>query len=67
MNVEVPGVQKLLNRLIPNKACGPDKILNHVSTELGPVLAPSFTALYNKSLEEGIVPAKWRDALVMLV
>ena len=67
MNVEVPGVQNLLNRLKPNKAFGPDKIPNHVLKELAPVLPPTLTALYNKSLKEGTVPTKWRHALVMLV
>ena len=62
--MEVAGVQKLLNRLKPNKACGPDKIPNRVLKELAPVLAPPLTALYNKSLEEGTVPAEWRHAFV---
>ena len=64
IHVEVAGVQKLLNRLKPNKACWPDKIPNRVLKELAPVLAPPLTALYNKSLEEGTVPAEWRHALV---
>ena len=64
MHVEVAGVQKLLNRLKPNKACGPDKIPNRVLKELAPVLAPPLTALYNKSLEAGTVPAEWRHAFV---
>ena len=64
IHVEVAGVQKLLNRLKPNKACGPDKIPNRVLKEMAPVLAPPLTALYNKSLEEGTVPAEWRHALV---
>ena len=64
IHVEVAGVQKLLSRLKPNKACGPDKVPNRVLKELAPVLAPPLTALYNKSLEEGTVPAEWRHALV---
>ena len=62
--MEVAGVEKLLNRLKPNKACGPDKIPYRVLKELAPVLAPPLTALYNKSLEEGTVPAEWHHALV---
>ena len=64
IHVEVLGVQKLLNRLKPTKACGPDKIPNHVLKELAAVLAPPLTTLYNKSLEEAIVLVEWLHMLV---
>lgn len=64
VHVEIPGAEKLLKGLQPNKACGPDKIPNRVLKELASELAPPLTALYNKSLEEGTVPAEWRHAFV---
>ena len=43
-----PGVRKLLLRLRPHKASGPDQIPNRVLKELAWELSPALTALYNQ-------------------
>ena len=62
--VEVNGVRKLLQNLNPRKASGPDKIPSRLLKELATELAPALTLLFNRSLEEGIVPEIWRHAQV---
>jgi len=54
----------LLQRLKPDKACGPDMIPNRVLIELAPVIASPLTTLYNKTLEEGSIPTEWKHAHV---
>ena len=48
--VQVAGVRKLLQRLKPGKASGPDRIPNRVLKELADELAPPPSALFNQSL-----------------
>ena len=62
-----PGVQKLLEGLNPNKACGPDGILPRVLKELAPAIAPILTDLFNRSYQTGVVPQDWRDANVAAI
>ena len=58
------GIEKLLSKLNPHKASGPDKIkpiiLKTLSTELSPILE----VLFQKSLEEGSLPSQWKSAYV---
>ena len=61
------GVQKMLEGLNPNKACGPDHILPRVLKELAAPIAPILTEIFNRSYCSGIVPQDWRDANVSAV
>jgi len=58
------GVFKLVKKLDPNKATGPDNIpcclLLNLSTELTPII----TALISQSLETGTVPKDWTGAVI---
>ena len=57
-------VTKLLRKVNPNKASSPDSILVRILKELADEIAPLLTIIFNKSLEQGEVPADWRKANV---
>jgi hypothetical protein len=42
INITVSGVEKLLSKLNPTKAAGPDNITPRVLKELAPFIAPIF-------------------------
>jgi hypothetical protein len=58
------GIQKLLKKLDPSKACGPDGIGPRVLMELSDELAPVLKILFQASLSSGELPTDWKDALV---
>ena len=60
--ITVKGVSKLLAGLNPNKAAGPDTIHPRFLREVQQELAPLYTVLFQKSLDEGYVPMQWRTA-----
>ena len=62
--ITTKGVDKLLANLKPHKAAGPDSIKPRVLKELHVELAPVFTKLFSKSLQEGKMPDDWRKANV---
>ena len=53
LEINTPGVEKLLRDLNPNKAGGPDNIPFRLLKELAAELAPILTAIFKQSLEEG--------------
>ena len=60
----VAQVRKKLLCLKPNSAPGPDKVANRLLKANANSLAPALTAIFNKSMEEGVVPEDWRCAHV---
>ena len=64
INVTPPGVVKLLERLNPYKAGGPDGLGPRVLKELAKELAPGLATIYQRSLETGNIPHDWKTALV---
>ena len=50
------GVIKLLKRLNPSKALGPDELHHRVLKELANVLGPVFAHLFQQSLDKGEIP-----------
>ena len=56
INIACTGVLKLLQKLNPNKAAGPDNIRPKILKELAPEIAPILTIIFRKSLETGEVP-----------
>ena len=64
IKVTEAGVRKLLLKIKPHKAAGPDRIPNRVLKELADELAPIITVLFNQSLETGAIPQDWSDALI---
>ena len=67
IEIKLPGIEKLLRQLNPNKAAGPDnipaKILKTCSLELAPLLSTLFT----KTLKEGKIPSDWKEANVAAI
>jgi hypothetical protein len=67
INITCAGVLKLLQKLNPNKAAGPDNIRPKISKELAAEIAPILTIIFRRSLETGEVPTDWRSTNVSLV
>ncbi|KAK3102283.1 hypothetical protein FSP39_010205 [Pinctada imbricata] len=64
IHVTQKGVHKLLTKLGPHKAAGPDEIKPRVLKELADCIAPILTIIFNRSLDRGEVPSDWRNARV---
>ena len=61
ITVTVPGVLKLLKSLNLNKASGPDNIAARVLKECASTLSPVIADFYQQTLDEGEVPADWKQ------
>jgi hypothetical protein len=55
-------MEKLLSKLNPTKAAGPDNITPRVLKELAPFIAPILTVIFKISYESGTIPAIWKTA-----
>ena len=64
LTITVDGVLKLLRELNPKKAIGPDKVPCFLLKELAAELAPVYAHLFTQSLETGITPPAWLEALI---
>ena len=58
------GVINLLNKRNPHKASGPDGIPARFLKECAIEIAPALTLLFNVSLQQGIVPFVWKQAMI---
>jgi hypothetical protein len=56
------GVVKLLNKLKPFKAAGPDMLRPLILKELAAEIAPILTIIFNASLKQQSVPDDWKTA-----
>ena len=65
LTITVEDVKKKLEALDPSKATGPDGIYPCVLKSLADEVCIPIAWIYNKSLEEGIVPEDWRVAHVV--
>ena len=63
ITLTVIGVHKLLIRLKPGKAHGPDAIPNKILTETADQIAPCLTRIFQQSIDTGEVPSDWRNAI----
>lgn len=52
--IKCNGVQRLLERLSPNKGMGPDALHQRVFKHLAPEIAPILAAIFNKSLQSAV-------------
>eukprot|EP00794_Sanderia_malayensis_P016301 gene16301-17938_t len=57
-------VLKKLKKLNPNRSGGMDGIIPRVLLECAESILTPVTALMNKTLEEGVLPQRWKDAEV---
>ena len=60
-------VLKLLKKINPNKASGPDMIPARILKDLAEELAPFLTEIFQRSLAGGDVPMDWRSANVTAI
>ena len=56
------GIDKLLLKLSPYKASGPDQIKPIVLMTLHAELAPNLQIIFQRSLETGKLPSIWKQA-----
>ena len=57
-------MKKLLNKINPHKATGPDNISGRLLKEMQAQIAPILCLLFTKSYESGITPTDWKHANV---
>jgi hypothetical protein len=62
IKVGVDGVAKLLSKLKPRKAAGPDNLPARVLKETAVQLAPILQKIYQCSIDQGEIPEAWRQA-----
>ena len=56
-----------LCKLHPHKSCGPDQYHPYVLHAISDSLVVPLTLLYNKSLNQGIIPGTWKEATVIAI
>ena len=64
ITVSKQGVIKLLSRLKPSKAAGPDKLPASFLKELSEPLGKILALFFEQTLDEGAVPQDWKRAMV---
>ena len=64
IDISSSGILKLLIRIYPSKAAGPDAIKPVVLKELAHEIAPAVSAIFQLSLDTGTVPHVWKTAFV---
>ena len=67
INITTHGIFKMLKKLKPYKAAGPDNITARVLKELAQPIAPILKMIFQASYDTGILPQEWREANVVPV
>ena len=67
IKVNKEDVTKLLHKLNPSKASGPDLIPARILKELAVEIAPFLTTIFQESFNTGTVPRDWRIANVTAI
>ena len=62
IQIAVPGIEKLLSKLKPKKASGPDNLPSRVLKDFAAEIAPALTCIMQRSLNTGTLPEDWRCA-----
>ena len=65
--VRTKEISYILSNLCTEKAAGADEISARLLKECSNEIAPSLTALFNKSVTLGKVPQEWKEANVVSV
>ncbi len=65
ITIEENGVRKLLERINPHKAAGPDEISARILKEMTSSIALILTAIYQVSYNTGQAPDNWKKANVV--
>ena len=64
VNISVEEVKKKLNLLKPNKSPGPDAYHPLMFKQIAESIAKPLSIIFNKTLQEGKLPEKWKQANV---
>ena len=64
INISNSGIAKLLSNLNVSKAAGPDSLRPMVLKELGQVIEPAISIIFQVSLDSGTAPSDWKKAQV---
>ena len=67
IKVNKEGVTKLLHKLNPSKASGPDLIPARILKNMAFEIAPFLTTIFQESFNTGTVPRDWRIANVTVI
>ena len=67
IDISLNGLLKLLHKLKPGKAAGPDMLKPLLLRELRDKIAPIIKVIFDRSLQTGKLPADWTKANVMPV
>ena len=67
IDISREGVLKLLKKINPNKASGPDMIPARILKDLAEELAPILTEIFRRTSADGEVPVDWRSANVTAI
>ena len=67
ISIDQYGVHKLFSGLQPHKATVPEEIPAFVLKAVADDLAPFLTRLFQASLDHGVVPQNWKDAMVVQI
>ncbi len=67
IHITTEGVCKLLRKLNPKKATGPDMISTRILRDFADVLAPALTKIFQQSMDTGVVPKDWKQANVTAI
>ena len=62
VNISQTGVEKLLARLNPAKASGPDELSAHFLKETAAQISHMYAFLFQQSIDQGTVPEDWKTA-----
>ena len=64
IEIREDGVHKLLSKLNPHKAMGPDQLHPKILKQLATTVAPILQIIFQKSIDSGKVPSDWKKANV---
>ena len=65
ITVSQEGVLKLLKKINPHKASGPDMIPAHILKDVADAIAPILTVIFQRTFSLGEVPNDWKSASVI--
>ena len=67
IQVTCEGVVKLLSKLNPKKAIGPDRVPTFILRDYAELIAPILRIIFQQSLDTGEVPDDWKSANIAAI
>ena len=64
ITITINGVKKLLEKINPHKASGPDMVSAKFLKEVATEISPALTLLFNASILQSIIPTDWKEAFI---